>query len=68
MVLKIAHAAATSVLDPGYYTPVIVAALAVYALYTYSQGRKTSRERDLHGRTIILTVRMSPQPQLHACR
>ena len=56
MVLKIAYAAVTSVLTPNHYTHVVLALVAIYALYTYSQGRKTTRERDLHGRTIILTV------------
>ena len=56
MVLKILYAVGTTILPSQYYTHVVVAVVGIITVYTFAQGRKTSRERDLHGRTILITV------------
>jgi hypothetical protein len=56
MVLKILYAVGTTFLPSGYYTHLAVAVVGIVTIYTFAQGRKTSRERILHGRTILLTV------------
>lgn len=56
MVLKILYAVGSTILPEKYYTHIVLAVVAVITLYTFAQGRKTSRERDLHGRTILITA------------
>jgi hypothetical protein len=56
MVLKILYAAGTTILPPQYYTHAVVAVVGIVTVYTFAQGRKTDRERDLHGRTILITA------------
>jgi uncharacterized membrane protein YuzA (DUF378 family) len=56
MVLKILYAVGTAVLPSEYYTHLAVAVVGIVTVYAFAQGRKTSRERDLHGRTILITV------------
>lgn len=56
MVLKAAHALLNAVLPPKYYTHALIAVAVLVSVYTYAQGRKTNRERDLHARTILITV------------
>lgn len=56
MVLKILDAVGSAILPEKYYSHVILAVIAVITVYTFAQGRKTNRERDLHGRTILITV------------
>ena len=57
MVLKILYAIGTAILpSEHYYTHLAVAAVGIATVYAFAQGRKTSRERDLHGRTILITV------------
>ena len=56
MVLKIMHAVGTAILPSDYYTHLVVAVVGIVTVYAFAQGRKTSRERILHGRTILLTV------------
>lgn len=57
MVLKILYALGTAILPSSeYYTHLVVAAVGIVTVYAFAQGRKTSRERDLHGRTILITV------------
>jgi hypothetical protein len=56
MVLKILYAVGTTILPSEYYTHAIVAVIGIVTVYTFAQGRKTSRERDLHGRTILITA------------
>ena len=63
MVLKIAHATLTSILPSKYYTHAVLVIVAIITIHAYTQGRKTSRERDLHGRTIIVTVRILPSDE-----
>jgi hypothetical protein len=56
MVLKILYAVGTAILPSGYYTHIVLAVVGIVTVYTFAQGRKTSRERVLHGRTILITV------------
>jgi hypothetical protein len=56
MVLKILHAVGTAILPSEYYTHIVVAIVGIITVYAFAQGRKTSRERNLHGRTILITV------------
>jgi hypothetical protein len=57
MVLKILYALGAVILPSSeYYTYLVVAAVGIVTVYAFAQGRKTSRERDLHGRTILITV------------
>ncbi len=56
MVLKILYAVGSTILPEKYYTHAVLAVVAVITVYTFAQGRKTSRERDLHGRTILITA------------
>lgn len=56
MVLKILYAVGSTILPENYYTHIVLAVVAVITLYTFAQGRKSNRERDLHGRTILITV------------
>ena len=56
MVLKILYAVGTAILPSKYFTHAIVAVVGIVTIYTFAQGRKTNRERDLHGRTILITV------------
>lgn len=40
-----------------HLTRYVVAIIVVATIRAYCQGRTTTRERDLHARTILLTVR-----------
>jgi hypothetical protein len=66
MVLKVLAAAAPYF--PSQYTAHIVTAIVlILTARAISQGRKTTRERDLHARVILLTVLLlliysSPNP------
>ncbi|ETW74702.1 hypothetical protein HETIRDRAFT_447059 [Heterobasidion irregulare TC 32-1] len=60
MVLKIAHATLTSILPSKYYTHAVLVIVAIITIHAYAQGRKTNRERDLHGRSIIVTGAFTP--------
>ncbi|KAJ2932308.1 hypothetical protein H1R20_g4800, partial [Candolleomyces eurysporus] len=56
MVLGILESIYRSSYFPRSYVPhILLASLAVAILHALSQGRKTSRDRDLHARTVILT-------------
>jgi hypothetical protein len=56
MVLKVLYVVGSTILPEKYYTHAVLAVIAVITLYTFAQGRKTNRERDLHGRTILITA------------
>ena len=56
MVLKILYAVGTTILPSEYYTHIALAVVGIVTVHTFAQGRKTSRERVLHGRTILITV------------
>jgi len=56
MVLKILYAVGSSILPTKYLPHLVAAILGVVIAYALAQGRYTTRERDLHGRTILITV------------
>jgi hypothetical protein len=56
MVLGIAEALASSFFPTNYVVHIGIGILTILVLRAFSQGRKTDRERDLHARTILLTV------------
>ncbi|KAJ6459578.1 hypothetical protein C8R45DRAFT_843215 [Mycena sanguinolenta] len=59
MVLKMV--AAAYAYWPTQYTPHAVTTLiALLATYRIAQGRRTTRERDLHGRVVLLTAAFTP--------
>lgn len=43
-----------------YYIPLLTAVGGIYAARVLAQGRKTTRERDLHGRIILITGAFTP--------
>lgn len=56
MVLQFVYQAAAAVVPPKYWYHTLAAALVLLVIYAYTQGRSTTRERDLHARVILLTV------------
>lgn len=58
MVLQAAYTVVTHILPSGYYWHIVVSVVVLVITYAFSQGRTTSRERDLHARTILVTVRL----------
>ncbi|KAI0302324.1 hypothetical protein B0F90DRAFT_1836626 [Multifurca ochricompacta] len=60
MVLKILYAIGSTILPAEYYTHVVLTVVGIVTVYTFAQGRKTDRERDLHGRTILITGAFTP--------
>ncbi len=57
MVLGILDAAISSAYFPKNYVPhIVTAAASLVLIRAFSQGRTTSRDRDLHARTILVTV------------
>ncbi|KAF7362860.1 hypothetical protein MVEN_00635800 [Mycena venus] len=64
MVLKILAAAVSAfpqLQDTSYTVPAAATLIALLATHRIAQGRATTRERDLHARVVVLTVR---RPQL----
>ena len=57
MVLKVAATALTAIVPSKYYVHAILTLITVLVVRAFSQGRTTNRERDLHGRVILVTVR-----------
>ncbi|PBK79907.1 hypothetical protein ARMGADRAFT_1049090 [Armillaria gallica] len=56
MVLGILDAAISSAYFPKNYVPhIVTAAASLVLIRAFSQGRTTSRDRDLHARTILVT-------------
>ena len=51
-------------LSPYYYLPLFAGFIGLYYLKLWSSGRRTDRERDLHGRTVLLTVSELPARHL----
>lgn len=47
-----------SAIPPKYYVYILLAVLTLAVIHAYAQGRRTDRERDLHARVILVTVRM----------
>ena len=56
MVLELAYAAISKALPSKYWLRLIFAVVCVIILRTLSQGRKTTRERNLNARVILVTV------------
>jgi hypothetical protein len=44
-----------------HYLPIAVSVFIIILVHGWSAGRKTTRDRDLHGRVILLTVSNSRQ-------
>lgn len=57
MVLKILAAVANTLLPSSYYVHVLVSVLAIAVVRAFAQGRTTTRERDMHARVVLVTVR-----------
>ena len=57
MVLQVVLEAVNYVLPPKYYVRAFVSAAVLIVTYAFAQGRTTNRERDLHARIILVTVR-----------
>ena len=60
MVLRIAEVVASALLPRDYWIHVVLLVVGLAAIRAFAQGRKTTRERDLHGRVILVTVRSVP--------
>ncbi|EIW54094.1 uncharacterized protein TRAVEDRAFT_74364 [Trametes versicolor FP-101664 SS1] len=60
MVLQVAYGALTTVLPPRYWPHALVVSTILVVIYAYTQGRQTTRERDLHGRIMMLTGPFTP--------
>lgn len=56
MVLQTLSTVISRAIPSRYYTPSIATLVVLIITYAYSQGRRTTRDRDLHARVIILTV------------
>jgi len=56
MVLELVYAVLSEVLPSKYWLRLIFAAVGAVILRTLSQGRKTTRERNLNARVILVTV------------
>ena len=65
MVLRIVEAFASKYFPTQYLVHIAIGIVTLLVLRAFSQGRTTNRERDLHARTIMLTVR-SPDPPASA--
>ncbi|RDB20573.1 putative oxidoreductase C19A8.06 [Hypsizygus marmoreus] len=60
MVLKIVGAAVSAFFPTQYAVHIAIAIVTILLLHAFSQGRTTNRERDLHGRTILVTGGFTP--------
>ena len=57
MVVHILGTAYETLFPKQYLYHICGGLLALYVIRTLSQGRKTTRDRDLHGRVVLMTVR-----------
>jgi len=57
MVLKIVGAAVNALLPSQYLVHIIAVIITILVIHAFSQGRTTNRERDLHARVVLVTVR-----------
>jgi hypothetical protein len=62
MALHIFSTVVSQTIPSGYYLPAVLAVLLIAVVRAYSQGRRTNRDRDLHARTVVLTVRNMISP------
>ncbi|EDQ98775.1 uncharacterized protein LACBIDRAFT_296746 [Laccaria bicolor S238N-H82] len=60
MVLKITEAFASSFFPTQYIVHIVVGIVVVLTLHAVCQGRRTTRERDLHARTVLITGGFTP--------
>ncbi|EIW80608.1 hypothetical protein CONPUDRAFT_125423 [Coniophora puteana RWD-64-598 SS2] len=60
MVLKLTLAAVDKLLPSTYYLHVVVAVAVVLITRVVSQGRRTTRDRDMHGRIFLVTGGFTP--------
>ncbi|KAH7883405.1 hypothetical protein F5I97DRAFT_1904799 [Phlebopus sp. FC_14] len=60
MVLKLLGVAVNAVLPPKYYVHALVSLLAIVVVRAFAQGRTTNRERDMHGRVVLITGGFTP--------
>ena len=56
MPLYASSTAITRWISAEYYFPIALGFVVLAVIRTYAQGRRTTRERDLHDRTILVTV------------
>ena len=57
MVLRIAEALISAFLPREYWVHIATLVFAAVVIRAFAQGRTTTRERDLHARVILVTVR-----------
>ncbi|KAF8883242.1 hypothetical protein BD779DRAFT_643675 [Infundibulicybe gibba] len=60
MVLKVVGAAISAFFPTQYLVHILVALVVVLVFHTLAQGRRTTRERDLHARVILITGGFTP--------
>ncbi|CAL1711716.1 unnamed protein product [Somion occarium] len=60
MVLETAFTFSKRVLPPQYYPHAAISGLALLVTYAFAQGRTTTRDRDLHARTVLVTGAFTP--------
>ncbi|EUC62575.1 oxidoreductase, short chain dehydrogenase/reductase family protein [Rhizoctonia solani AG-3 Rhs1AP] len=60
MAIHILAAWVSKVLPPSYYIPTAVFLCFLYTLQFIANGRKNSRDRDMHGRVVLLTGAFTP--------
>jgi hypothetical protein len=57
MVLDTVSHALYALVPQGYLLPTGIGVVGLFAVHALAQGRKTTRERDLHGRVALVSVR-----------
>ncbi|KAL4068708.1 hypothetical protein V8B97DRAFT_1872909 [Scleroderma yunnanense] len=60
MVLKILGATVNTLLPSEYYIHALVSVLLIAVVHAFAQGRRTSRERDMHARVVLVTGGFTP--------
>ena len=58
MVLKVFAVAVGALLPSNYYVHTLISILVIVVVHAFAQGRTTNRERDMHARVVLLTVRL----------
>lgn len=48
--------AVSDIIPSNYYVHILLGLLTLTVIWAFGQGRSTDRERDLHARTILVTV------------
>ena len=56
MVLRIAEVVFNALLPRQYWVHIALTVVVLAIVRAFAQGRRTSRERDLHARVILVTV------------